>query len=144
MPADNSVAQSRALVICINYLVVRRAKGGRIIGIIVPPSSQLQNYLLILLYLCATLCQKLACFHFTKYQMLATTTAKIATRIFPHGIGVTPRCLKKIEASVWRQTGERRPRVFLLCSRTRSNGKGIKSLGATELVRRFLSPPLSS
>lgn len=95
MLADNSVAQSRALVVCVNYIVARRVKGGRIIGIIIPPSSALQNYLLILIYLCASLCQRPACFYFTKYQMVAaTTTAEIATRIFPHGVCVTPRCMK--------------------------------------------------
>lgn len=48
--ADNNVAQPHALVVCVNYIVARRAKGGRIIGVIIPPSSALQNYLHLLLY----------------------------------------------------------------------------------------------
>lgn len=138
--ADNNVAQPHALVVCVSYIVARRAKGGRIKGVIIPPSSALQNYLHLLLYRCAILCQRPACIYFTKFQTATTTITIIATRTPPRGICVAPRCVK-IETSVWRQTGERRPTVFLLCSWTRSNEKGIKSLGATELVRRFLPPP---
>lgn len=94
MLADNTVAQSSALIVRVNYIVVRRVKGGRIIGIIKPPSSALQNYLLILLYLCARLCQRPMCFYFTKYQMVATPAAEKATCIVSHGVCVTPRCMK--------------------------------------------------